>query len=649
MTSLGARLARTDAQRFAGRERELARLEHVLSSASPASVALVHGPGGIGKSALLREATRRAARLGFSVHWIDGRELPPVPDALEDAVSPARSSERPIVVLDSYERVEALGPYLRGAVLPSLPDRAVVLIAARKQPDERWSEGGRDGLVVELAIGPLPDAEGGELLRRRGVDSARRREELLRWAGGVPLALTLAAAANDDTDAPELDAADVVEALIRRLIGDDMHGSHLRTLGVAAIARVTTPTLLREVLPDLAGDEEYRWLASRTFVEPLGDGVAPHDLVARALRSELRRADLILERDLRRRIADSLHARATSSGDLMVAIDLAHLAESPALRWGFSWEAAARSRVDDPRPDDAAALEAALDGGRHRSVWEGSRRYFAEAPEHVAVVRGADDAIHGYSVAVTPGSAPPFSDEDPILGPRLRHARTLEPRGETVLWRDTVDLTREPAAGVIGLLGIAGVLRSASSNPRYGYLPINPRLAGAREFAVAAGGRHVGELDVRVGDELLECFLIDWGRGGLLAAQRELVYRELGLEPPPRVRDERAVSVEVVRHALRNLEVPSELTRSELAAGEGVEERAESVRTVVAEAVERAFGDDPAERLSRDVLARGYLDPAASHEAAAAQLNLSRSAYFRRLRGACERVADYVSARRLSA
>jgi hypothetical protein len=56
-----------------------------------------------------------------------------------------------------------------------------------------------------------------------------------------------------------------------------------------------------------------------------------------------------------------------------------------------------------------------------------------------------------------------------------------------------------------------------------------------------------------------------------------------------------------------------------------------------------AFGDDPTDRLLQVVLLRGYLDPAASHEAAAEELHLSRSAYFRRLKQAVERLAEYLA------
>jgi hypothetical protein len=61
------------------------------------------------------------------------------------------------------------------------------------------------------------------------------------------------------------------------------------------------------------------------------------------------------------------------------------------------------------------------------------------------------------------------------------------------------------------------------------------------------------------------------------------------------------------------------------------------------DATEQAFGEDPNEQLFKRVLVRGYLDPAPSHEAAAEELALSRSAYFRRLKLATERVASHLA------
>jgi hypothetical protein len=73
------------------------------------------------------------------------------------------------------------------------------------------------------------------------------------------------------------------------------------------------------------------------------------------------------------------------------------------------------------------------------------------------------------------------------------------------------------------------------------------------------------------------------------------------------------------------------------------------VRALIAEATANAFGDAADEQLLQRIVERGYLDPAASHESAALDLNVSRATYFRRLRVASQRVADYVLASRAAA
>ncbi len=103
--------------------------------------------------------------------------------------------------------------------------------------------------------------------------------------------------------------------------------------------------------------------------------------------------------------------------------------------------------------------------------------------------------------------------------------------------------------------------------------------------------------------------------------------------------------MEAVREALRNFRIPHELARSRLATGVSPDQRAESVRELLRDAAERAFGDNENEKLLRRVLIRGYLEPAHSHEQAAIDLSLSRAAYFRRLRTAAERVAEYLAER----
>jgi hypothetical protein len=191
--TLAARMSRRDGAAFVGRAVELQLVSEGFADDAPISVLLVHGPAGIGKSAFLREVERRGRQSGwteFSVAW---RDLTSVPTALGQIVSQARSVERPLVLIDDYERMGSVGHQLRRELLPSLPARAIVALAGRQPPEAEWFEGGWDTLVFEVALGPLSTHESLALLERRGVAPGRRAKEIAKWAGGVPLALRLAA------------------------------------------------------------------------------------------------------------------------------------------------------------------------------------------------------------------------------------------------------------------------------------------------------------------------------------------------------------------------------------------------------------------------------------------------------------------------
>ena len=627
-----------------GREPELETIASALARPDGVAAFFVHGPAGIGKTALLREAGARGElSSGYSIVWLDGRDIGPLPDQLEDALGAAPLEQgRPLIVLDSFEHVEALGGYLRRVLVPSLPSGAAVLIASRRAPGPEWGPRAGETEFVALGLAPLDSSGSAEVLRRRGVvgPTAERARD---WAHGNPLALELVAAAEHSR--PGLagqPGAELGEDLVARLVEDRLQGPHLATLATAAIARVTTRELLVACLTGADPDAEWEWLRERNFVEPRGEGLAPHELVREAIRAGVRRDEPVLERELRRRIADHLFARAGGPTGALAIIDLAELADSPALRWGFSWWASSRFRVDSLRAADLEVIDRALAGRRHATVWEGTRRLLDAAPEHGTVARDREDRLRGLTLSLTPETAPAPAAEDPILGPRIAHAREHD-RAGAVIWRDSVDLTRDPSSGLIGLLGVAGLLAASAGSPRHGYLPINPDLPGARDFAAASGGVHVPELDARIGAETIECHVIDWGLGGVVAAQRDHLYRELGLAPPPRSTPEVTISVEVVREAFRAFAAPADLARSPLAHGSGIDERAESVREVLVDAVDRAFGDAPGDALTKLVLRRGYLERDGSHEAIAESLHLSRAAYFRRLRRGCEVVAVYIS------
>jgi hypothetical protein len=639
--TLAARLEDRDRSRFTGRNAEIVFLDQCLDSDDPpASVVHICGPGGIGKSTLLREAARHARERGINVVTIDGRELGPAPGALELALRAAGKYERPLVLIDSYERMTGLDSQLRHELLPELPDQALVIIAGRGAPDPGWFSGGWEALTARLDLTGLPPREGRQLLAARGLTDDRV-PAIVDWAAGSPLALALAAdAALSDrgwTAASSPDRPEILRSLLNRLVETELQDVRPSALGIAIVARTVTPGLLRAVLPDEDADAAYRQLSELTITEELGSGLAMHDLTRKALLADLRQRNPALERDLRRGVADHLFARGMG-GDQMMMIELAHLVENPLLRWGFGWDGTVSFRIDSVRAGDADRIELAT-ADRNRDWWHLARRYFAEAPDRVAVARDLADQISGYLVSMSLATAPVFASADPITGPWLAHAGQNLAAGESVLWHSAVDFTQ---GQVQAMLGIAGMLRCGAGSPRFAYLPIDPALPGAVEFAEALGAAHLAELDVKVGEAEALCYRLDYGPGGIFPFMRTHLYAELGL-PAPELPSPPVIDAATVRELLKNFRVPRELAKSPLATGRTVAERAESVQQQVRKAADEAFGDSETERLLLRVLVAGYLEPMRSHEEAASRLLLSRAAYFRRLRTAVDRLAEHMA------
>ncbi len=703
--TLAARLEDRDRGRFVGRDNELAFLDRCMEADPPASVIHVIGPGGIGKSALLRAAARRARSIGWEVVTLDGRELGPASAVLEGVVRRAGRMHKgirgggPLILLDSYEHMTSLDGYLRRDLLPTLPDRAVVVIAGRSEPDPGWFSGGWEAVTARIELRGLGAQESLRLLAAHGL-SDERVPAIVDWAGGSPLALSLAAdtasadaAWNAETD---LQRPEVLRSLIHRLAHAELRDVRMSALCIAAIARTTTPQLLAAVLPRGEAEAAYTQLCELTVTEQLNDGVTLHELVRKALVADLRVRNQELERYLRRRIIDYLYQRAADNEPLLI-IDMAHLVENPIMKWGFGWEGDVGYRVDTAKEGDADLIERNLRADQNVDWWYLSRRFFEQAPDRVAVVRDTSDNICGYMACVSLGTAPAFAKRDPLIGPWLAHAREHEAEGDSVIWHAAVDFTGQ--GKVQAMLGVAGVLRSGTSTPRFAYLPIDARVPGALAFAQAIGAEHHIGLDVEIGGMLVECYRLDYGPGGITAFLRSQVYADLGLPAPeatlgpaeltpaeefaalagPRVHpapgkpvDHDATTIPApaalvasatqaspaqqaqpakstvadlatVRDALKNFRVPRELARSPLATGDTVAERAESVRRLIRTAAENAFGDNETEKLLHSVLVAGYLEPMRSHEEAASKLLLSRAAYFRRLRTSVERVTEQLA------
>jgi hypothetical protein len=160
------------------------------------------------------------------------------------------------------------------------------------------------------------------------------------------------------------------------------------------------------------------------------------------------------------------------------------------------------------------------------------------------------------------------------------------------------------------------------------------------QFSESLDAAHVAELDIASHGQQLECHFVDFGSRGLLGFQRDWIYRETGSTPPS---DDQTVDPLEVIKLLRD---PDGLSRGPDWLGPNASERRERLRGMVAEALD-VFGDHRDDRMAREIVMAAYLEDGAPHDTIARRLHLSRSAYFRRLHAATQRVSEELAVRLL--
>ena len=192
--NLGKRLERERVRRFVGRSRERELFAAWLEASSnrgapsgqePFNVLWVYGPGGIGKSTLLRAFAETARNAGYLLAQVDGGRVMPTPDGIRSAVwesltagidartgpAPGSVPAKPsVIMLDAAERLRPVEGWLREDFLPALPAETRVIIAGRRPPDATWrSDPGWRDLLRVVALRNLSPDQTRTLLQVEGV------------------------------------------------------------------------------------------------------------------------------------------------------------------------------------------------------------------------------------------------------------------------------------------------------------------------------------------------------------------------------------------------------------------------------------------------------------------------------------------------
>ena len=671
----GTVLARARRRRLRGRADELARL-HRWVRTPEMLVAFLHGPGGVGKSALLGAFGYDLELDGRPTLRLDGADLVPTPAEFRSAVQGQLGAET-VLLLDRFEALAGLASWFWREWLPDLPVQARVVIAGRQPPPASWRADPAFlacGLV--LAVRNLDRPAAAELIADHGIDDPEDAALLATSSRGHPLAIVVAADVHRESGPASplragslLGHPDVTAVLVERFLDDGATARQRRALHVCGHARRVDRALLRAVLAldrpaatapvdeaaadnadnaDADADELMTWLRTRPYAESHPDGLSVHDLVKDVLDRDLRWRDraafLALHAAIRRVIVDRL-ARADDREHDRLAGDLFHLhRHNPAAASLYAFEdlGGVVTRPIRTDPEELAWLRRTC-AAEYRTA--AAAHWVAAQPEAWSVFEDGQGRRTGASMVVRLDRAGADDlEHDPVARwtwDRLARRRPPEP-GEAVLLQMVVAADDPQAPGVVADQAAALSLRAWRTRglgwavlttalepvwaPMWRYVGFE-RLGSC---PMPGGGREPIEIAV---------WARDFVRGGFdswLAAMAGQELDEAGTAPPPvaaRIALSRTDFDDAVAGLLKDLPRPERL-RAHPLAGSGLLDPDDDPTKALPRLVGRAVAElrrDPRTELAGRAIDRTYLRPAGSQERAAEVIGTSFSTYRRHL------------------
>lgn len=685
---LADRLATARRRRFVGREAELELFRSAfLATEPPFAVLHIYGPGGVGKTTLLREYARIAAESGYSVALLD-RNFDPSPPGfllalrralgLEDSSADLSLSNWPAhisLLIDTYETLTPLDTWLRETLLPQLPGHSLVIIAGRNPPAPAWrTDIDWAGLTRIMPLRNLRPEESQIYLAIRGIP-ASHHQEVLNFTHGHPLALSLVADIlsqhEPGTPLSFQTEPDVVRVLLKRFVQDVPSPTHRLALQVCTLAWATTEELLAQALDVAEAADVFDWLHQLSFIEQGPLGLFPHDLAREVLDADFRWRNPAGYRQLNQRLTTRLYARfmqASGTEQQRIWFDLLYLARhNPFFKSYFDWNTFHSALAEPASGDDAAAILEMVQAHEGDASAQIAHYWLGRQPHAFQVYRNADGELIGFMAHLTLHEVTPEDVAvDPAVPAALNFVRRYGPLrpGEEIVYlrfwmgRDTYQAP-SPALNLAAINSTIDWMTRpqlawnfiVTADPGFHqphFTSINMRRSPEADFEV--GGRHYG------------LFTHDWRVDPASAWLRMKAERDpqpdLTLEqleaalPRPLLVLSQPGFEEAVRQTLRDYTRPDLLATNPLMRSRLVIKTAEpsvspaTLQALLHEASATLTGHPKDEKLYRAIY-HTYLEPAPTQERAAELLNLPFNTYRYHLAGGVKRITEWLWQREL--
>lgn len=696
--TLGKRLKAARRGVFVGREREQKRFQELLTGNESPGVLWLHGPGGVGKSSLVRELASLARELKVPVFNLDARDLEATPAAFSKAVAAAMNlpvsadatsesvletiqqyvsakTSRLVLFLDTFEFFAPLESWFRDEFLPSLPDNLFLVFAGRRAPDAAWrADAGWRDLVHVQALRNLQMATAGDYLMRRGVPTAQHGS-VLQFTHGHPLALSLIADVFEQRQAngedsivlqftPE-DTPDVVRTLLGQLVEGETSPEHRAALEACALVRLTTEDLLAALLDKEDANQAFNWLRGLSFIESGRQGLFPHDMAREVLLADLRWRNPGQHRLLHERARTFYSARLKQGGpdeQQQVLMDYVFLhRHNPMVRPFLDWRENSALTTGTPRPHEIEELIAIVKKHEGKEAAQLARHWFGAQPQNLTVLRDSQGAIAGLMMMVSLAQAGLNGvKHDPATKAAwdyLQSHAPLRPGEEATMVRFWMAREGYQNTSPVQSLIFVNIVRHYLTTH---HLAFSFFTCATPDFWTPlftyASSQRLPEADFKIGKQTYGVFGHDWRALPPMEWLDLLGEREVNAAPHHNTSPETPLVVlthedfyNAVHAALRDWQRPDQLAANVLlrtrlvtnrAGREATDEnRVAALQSLIKEACESLRGARREGKFYR-ALYYGYLKPAATQERAAEAMDVPFSTYRRHLKSGVRTVAD---------
>jgi hypothetical protein len=670
-------------RRFVGRTAERTLFEQALGAETlPFYLLHVYGPGGIGKSSLLREFATLAAAAQALVFHLDGRNLEPTPEAFlgalyaqddgQAATVLAETTRRTVLLVDTYEVLVPLDTWLREVFLPGLSEQVLVVIAGREMLASGWrTDPGWSPLLRMVPLRNFSPDESRAFLATRNLPEDQF-DAILGFTYGHPLALSLIVDLFDQRPdwrfQPE-DAPDMIRTLVERFVQKVPGPAHRVALEACAMVRVINETLLSELLEIPDAHELFEWMRSVSFIESGPDGLQPHELARDALSADIRWRNPDWYAELHNRARRYYNRRLSQTQgreQQRVLSDYMYLhRENPVIKPFIDWQDTGSSVPGPPAEADLPALRAMV--LRHEG--EVSARlldyWFARQPGQFLIFRDTTHQPVGFVLMLALEQTTEADRQaDPALQAtctHLAHYAPLRPGERATLFRFWMGADDYQAVSAMQSSIFLKMAQHYLTTPdlAYSFFPCAEADFWAPFCAYTELERLPGA-SYTIDGRSYGVFAHDWRLVPPMRWLDHLASREIATadEPMPAPVVERPLVVlsqedfaTAVWDALRAYARPQHLHDNPLLRARFVQEEAGAEaddvdRVEVLRRLLRSTSElleaNARDAVLHQVLVRTYFSPAPSQEIAADLLHLSFSTYRRYLKSAIAHVTEHL-------